>query len=61
MNTERNGFQKETLWAHKKNINWKGEYCELEMCIPTANKKNKGDMQTTFVPGWDLGGCQLYV
>jgi hypothetical protein len=38
-NIERNGFNVEMLWVQKKTINWKGQYCEMEVWIFTANKK----------------------
>jgi hypothetical protein len=35
-NIEINGCQVEKVSVQKKNINWNGEYFELEACIPTA-------------------------
>ena len=37
-NNASNGFQAARAWVQKKNVNWMGEYHELEVCIPTANK-----------------------
>jgi len=37
-NIKSNGFEAESAWVQKQNMNGMGEYHELEVCNPTAIK-----------------------